>query len=307
MKYTSLGRTGLNVSVFGLGGGGHSRLGKSQNKSEAESVAIVRQALDAGVNFIDTAEGYGTEEIVGKGLAGVKRDSVILSTKKSTDGITPDAVRASLDASLKRLGTDYVDVYHLHGVATEDYERLLNDIVPTFETLRQQGKIRFIGITERFGSDTQHTMLQRALQDTVWDVMMVGFNFLNQSARERVFASTIQQNIGVLVMFAVRRALSDPQKLCETLDQLVSSGQIDAADLDADEALKFPQADSPDLTDAAYRFCIDEPGTHVILSGTGSPEHLRENLESFTRPPLSPVTTQRLRHIFRRVDSVSGQ
>ncbi len=307
MKYTTLGRTGLKVSVFGLGGGGHSRLGKSQDKTEAESVAIVRQALDADVNFIDTAEGYGTEEIVGKAIAGVKRDAVVLSTKKSTDEITPNAVRTSLDASLKRLGTDYIDVYHLHGVAPDDYERLLNDIVPTFEQLRQQGKIRFIGITERFGSDTKHTMLQRALQDNVWDVMMVGFNFLNQSARERVFAATIQQNIGVLVMFAVRRALSDPQRLRDTLSQLIGSGLVDPADLDADEPLKFLQTDSPNLTDAAYRFCIDEPGTHVILSGTGSPDHLRENLEAFTRPPLSPATNQRLKHIFQRVDTISGQ
>lgn len=307
MKYTTLGRTGLKVSVFGLGGGGHSRLGKSQDKTEVESIAIVQQALDAGVNFIDTAEGYGTEEIVGKGIAAVKRDSVVLSTKKSTDGITPDAVRSSLDDSLKRLGTDYVDIYHLHGVAPDDYERLLNDIIPTFEQLRQQGKIRFIGITERFGSDTQHAMLQRAVQDKVWDVMMVGFNILNQSARERVFPSTIQQNIGILVMFAVRRALSDAQRMRETLDQLVSSGQIDPADLDKDEPLKFLHADSHDLTDAAYRFCIYEPGAHVILSGTGSPEHLRENIESFTRPPLSPSSIQRLKYIFRRVDSISGQ
>ena len=68
MDYVTFGRTGLNVSVMGLGCGGPSRIGMSADKSEAESVDIVRRALDAGVNFIDTAEGYGTEGIVGKAI-----------------------------------------------------------------------------------------------------------------------------------------------------------------------------------------------------------------------------------------------
>ena len=69
-------------------------------------------------------------------------------------------------------------------------------------------KLRFIGITEGFNSDSGHDMLQRALQDDVWDVMMVGFNILNQSARERVFPTAMEKNVGILIMFAVRRALS---------------------------------------------------------------------------------------------------
>ena len=81
MDYTTLGRTGLKVSVAGLGCGGPSRLGMRDNKSQRECVAIVRQALDLGVNFLDTAEVYGTEEIVGKAVAAVPRDKVIISTK----------------------------------------------------------------------------------------------------------------------------------------------------------------------------------------------------------------------------------
>lgn len=309
MDYRTLGRTGLRVSAMGLGAGGPSRLGQRQNVPESESVAILRQAFDAGVNFIDTAEAYGTEEIVGKALRDIPREQVVISTKVSTwDGISPAEVQSKLEASLKRLGTERVDIYHLHGVIADDYDYLLNEIVPVLQAQQARGKIGHLGITERFGADTRHAMLQRAVEDNVWDVMMVGFNILNQSARERVFARTIAHDIGVLVMFAVRKALSSPERLHEVLRELAEQGAIDPALAQQDNPLDFVlDGGAVSLTDAAYRFCLYEPGTHVILSGTGNPDHLRENLESFQRPPLSPEVTDRLREMFAGVDSISAQ
>jgi aryl-alcohol dehydrogenase-like predicted oxidoreductase len=103
MEYITLGRTGLEASVMGLGGGGHSRLGSAVGKTEDESISIVRQAIDAGINFIDTAEAYGTEPIVGRALKGLDRDKIILSTKKMFwDGIEPAEVeRGSTPLSSK--------------------------------------------------------------------------------------------------------------------------------------------------------------------------------------------------------------
>jgi L-galactose dehydrogenase len=309
MECVTLGHTGLRATVVGLGAGGPSRIGQSTGRSEAESVAVVRQALEAGIRFIDTSEAYGTEAIVGRAIRGWDRSALILSTKKRSNWqITPADVRRSLEASLERLGTNYVDIYHLHGVVLEDYEYLLAEIVPTLLRLREEGLIRHLGITERFGPDPGHAMLQRALQDDVWEVMMVGFNLLNQSARQRVFPRTIEKGIGVLVMFAVRRALSDPQKLAQTIQALIANGQLDPADLDPADPLGFlvHEGGAVSIPDAAYRFCRDEPGTHVILSGTGNPRHLQANLASFERPPLPEADRRRLEHIFRRVDSVSG-
>jgi len=314
MERVILGRTGLECTVMGVGCGGPSRAGQSTGKTVAESVSVVRRALDAGVNLVDTSEAYGTEEIVGRAIRGLDRASLVLSTKKSVrGGITPQDVVQSLEASLKRLGTDYVDLYHLHAVVLEDYERLLNEIVPTMQRLREQGKLRYLAISERFGADTGHAMLQRALQDDVWDVMMVGFNPLNQSARERVFPRTMEKEIGVLVMFAVRRALSRPERLQEVLAELIARGQVDASaldavDLDREDPLGFlvHEGGAVSVPDAAYRFCRDEPGTHVILSGTGNPAHLQANLASFDRPPLPAADRRRLEQLFRRVDSVAG-
>lgn len=311
MEYTTLGRTGLRVSVMGLGCGGPSRVGQRTGKSESEQVTIIRQALDAGINFIDTAEVYGTEEVVGRAIKGLDRDAVVLSTKKSTwrDSLTPKGVRKSLEASLKRLGVDYVDVYHLHGVLLQDYECLCAEIVPTLQDLREQGKLRFIGITEQGNADPGHEMLQRALQDDVWDVMMVMFNILNQSARERVLAKAQEKDVGILVMFAVRLALSRPERLREVIGELIENGQLDPGEIDVQDSLGFLiGADgAASVPDAAYRFCRDEPGTDVILVGTGNPEHLQENIASFARPPLPEETVRKLKHIFRHVDSVSGQ
>jgi len=312
MQTTILGRTGLIVSRLGVGGGGPSRLGQSAGAPADESTTIVRLALNAGVNFIDTAEAYRTEEIIGQAIRGIPRHQLVLSTKKNTWGehpITPAEVRLSLEASLKRLGTDYVDIYSLHGVDAEQYDHLASEIIPVFKQLQTEGKIRYIGITEAFHSDPGHAMLQRALQDDVWDVIMVGINILNQSARQRVLAETVRKNIGIQVMFAVRLALSRPERLKEVVRELVAKGQLDAFEIDMDDPLGFviTEGGAVSIPDAAYRFCRDEPGTHVILSGTGSVDHMRANLESIERPPLPEAVTNRLRSIFRRVDSISGQ
>ena len=307
MQTTILGRTNLTVSRMGLGAGGHSRLGRNIGLTDAQSADLIRRALDHGVNFVDTAEGYGTESIIGQALQGRDRTSVVLSTKKSTrhEQVTPDALRASLDESLKRLGTDYIDLYNLHGVMPQDYAYLVNDIYPVLQKAQQQGKIRFVGLSEMFNEDFEHTMLQQALADDLWDVLMVGFNLLNQTARASVFAQAIEQNVGIQIMFAVRKALGHPDNLRTFTAALVEKGELDPADLDS-----FPDfllAEAPSLPDAAYRFCRDEPGVHVVLSGTGNADHLNANLASFARPPLTQETRDRLIHIFRRVNSTTGQ
>ncbi len=315
MQTTILGRTNLTVSRMGLGAGGHSRIGRNAGLTDAQSADLVRHALDHGVNFIDTAEGYGTESIIGQALQGRDRSSVVLSTKKSTrnEQVTPSALQASLDQSLKHLGTDYIDLYNLHGVVPQDYAYLVNDIYPALQKAQQQGKIRFVGLSEMFNEDFEHTMLQQALADDLWDVLMVGFNLLNQTARANVFAQAIAQNVGIQIMFAVRKALSHPDNLREFTNALVEKGQIDPADLrlssgrSLDAFPDFLLAEAPSLPDAAYRFCRDEPGVHVVLSGTGNAAHLDANLASFARPPLTQETRNRLIHIFRHVNSTTGQ
>jgi aryl-alcohol dehydrogenase-like predicted oxidoreductase len=309
MDTTILGRTGLRSSRMGLGGGGASRLGAGTGRTPAESGALVRRALDLGVTLFDTAESYGTEAILGRALGGVPRDSVVISTKKSAweeAHLAPAAVTAALEASLTRLGTDHVDVYFLHAVPAELYPKVVDAVLPVLLRLRTEGKLRWIGLTEAFGSDRGHAMLSLAVRDLWWDVFMVGFSILNQSARDRVLAEAIRKNIGILDMFAVRSAFSRPAKLAETLADLVRRGLVDPG-LTRESLLDLVRSGGAvDLPDAAYRFCRDEPGVHTVLVGTGDIAHLEANAASLARPMLDPAVTARLRALFARVDDVSG-
>lgn len=309
MQYITLGRTGLKVSVMGVGCGGPSRVGKNTGKTKQESVALIRNALDLGINVIDTSEIYNTEKMVGEAIKGYDRESIILSTKKGVfDRITPENIEESLNRSMKNLGTNYIDIYHLHAVMPNDYDYLVKNIVPTLQKFRKDGKIHFIGITERFDEDMQHVMLQKALKDDFWDVMMVGFNILNQSARERVFPRTIEKNIGVLIMFAVRLALSRPERLKQIIEELITKKQLNSFDVDKEDPLGFliHEEGALNIVDAAYRFCRYELGTHVILSGTGDINHLKANIESFSKPPLPREDVLKLKKIFQNINSISG-
>ncbi len=195
MEYTNLGRTGLRVSVAGLGCGGFSRLGLGTGKSEAEAVALVHQAFDLGVNLFDTAAVYGTEEVLGKALKGLPRDRVVIATKawipRGGGGSAAERAVASLDNSLRLLGIDCIDIFELHGVAPGAYDRACEVIAPALLKEKAKGKIRHLGVTETGSSDPDHAMLRRAIEDPIWDVVMLGFHMMHQNARTAVFPRTI--------------------------------------------------------------------------------------------------------------------
>ena len=311
MQTVRLGRTGAEVSVAGLGCGGASRLGMATGADAEQAASVVRRAIELGVTFIDTARNYGTEEAVGLGIRG-RRDEVFLSTKSSAGRgermFTAAELSESLDGSLRRLGTDHVDVFHLHGITPSQYDYCAEVLVPEMKRQQAAGKIRFVGATEQFGGDTAHKMLTRALPDDHFDVIMVGFNLLNPSARARVFPETLKHAVGTLIMFAVRRSLSQPGALREVVAGLIERGEVDAGKIDAADPLGFlrDRSDVGSLTEAAYRFCRHEPGAEVILTGTGNVEHLEANLAAIQGPPLAPEIVERLRGLFGAVDSVSG-
>jgi aryl-alcohol dehydrogenase-like predicted oxidoreductase len=311
MQTIRLGRTNADVSVAGLGCGGHSRLGMARGADVHQAAAVVNQALELGVTFIDTARAYGTEEAVGEGIAG-RREEVFLSTKASPGRAgmltTAAELTQSLEGSLRRLRTDHVDVFHLHGVQPAQYDYCAQALVPEMQRQQAAGKIRFLGITEQFGTDTGHAMLPRALADDHFDVIMVGFNLVNPSARERVFPLTLARDVGTLIMFAVRRQLSDPAALQAAVAGLIQRGEVEAGAIVPGDPLGFlrDHAGIGSIVEAAYRFCRHESGAQVILTGTGDVTHLKANLAAIQAPPLPADTRARLAGLFGRVDSVSG-
>jgi aryl-alcohol dehydrogenase-like predicted oxidoreductase len=310
MDYTTLGRTGLRVSVAGLGCGGFSRLGLGTGKSEAEAIAIVHRALDLGVNFFDTAAVYGTEKVLGKALEKVPREQVVIATKAwipRREGRTAgERAVASLDQSLRRLGTDYIDVFQLHGVAPESYDRAREVIAPALLAEKEKGKIRHLGVTETGSSDGEHRMARRAVEDPAWDTLMLAFHMMHQNARAEVFPRTIENGVGTLLMFAVRNIFSKPERLREELRRLAGEGQIARWLAHAPDPLGFlvHEAGASSVTDAAYRFVRHEPGVDVVLFGTGDPEHLRANIASILKPPLPETDCRILAKHFGRLVGV---
>jgi len=310
----TLGRTGLEVTLLGLGGGGNSRLGLSVGQTIDHAADVVRAALDLGLNMIDTARVYGTEPAVGKALQGRRREGVVVSSKTpylDAGGslLTAQAFQANIDTSLRELGLETIDIYLIHGLRLPFYQQGRERFLPILERARQNGKIRFYGLTEAFESDTTHDMMQRAVQDDDWDVLMVGFNLLNPSARKRVLAVTRKKGIGTLGMFAVRRALIDETWLSRLLKKLAENGEVDPTLADVPDFMETfgLRGVSETLSEAAYRFSVYEPGMDCVLSGTSNPEHLRENLAAVQRGPLPPQALARLDQLFGRVDSISGQ
>src|SRR4029078_4743684 len=150
MEHRQLGRTGVSVSKFCLGA---MMFGAWGNPDHEESIRIIHAALDAGINFIDTADVYGqgeSEEIVGKALAGGRRDDVILATKlHNAMGDEPNRqgnarrwIIRAVEDSLRRLGTDWIDLYQVHRI---DPSTDIEETLSALSDLVHQGKIRYIG------------------------------------------------------------------------------------------------------------------------------------------------------------------
>jgi aryl-alcohol dehydrogenase-like predicted oxidoreductase len=304
MEYAALGRTGLRVSVAGLGCGGFSQLGLAQGKSEADAIAIIRLAIELGVNLFDTAASYGTEALLGKAIKSVRREDVVICTKApfsySNPHSTPEGIVASLDKSLRELDTEYIDVYQLHGVPPGAYDHALNDLAPVLLREKEKGKFRHLGITETAPHDLDHQVLHRAAQDGVWEVVMVGFHMMHQNARDRVLPVTRANGVGTLLMFAVRNIFSQPERLRATLRDLAAAGEVPQWLADTAEPLPLllHEDGASTIPDAAYRFVRHEPGVDVVLFGTGNPEHLRSNIASILKPPLPEEDRRQLQTLF---------
>src|SRR5262249_34493160 len=206
MHYTTLGKTQLKVSVAGLGCGGNSRLGLGTGLSEAQSVALVQEALDLGVNLLDTAAAYGTEAVVGKAIKGRPRDSIVISTKSHVraegNPLAGSQVVASLENSLRQLDTDYVDVFHLHGLSPKAYDHAMAQIVPALLHQKQLGKLRHLAVSETGPRDPSHQMLERAAEAGGWEVVMLAFHMLHQNAPQPGLQRTPPNGIRTLFMIS---------------------------------------------------------------------------------------------------------
>lgn len=291
--------------MLGLGSGGASLLGQSYELPDSESARLVRHALDVGVNLIDTAPGYGdSEAILGAALRGVPRDAYVMCSKfapitmPNMEAQLPGSLRPSVEASLRRLRTDYLDVLYLHNVDAPEYAQVCDDFLEELLAVRDAGLVRFIGITENYQRDHQHAMLQQALRDDVFDVLMVGLNLLSPAAITSVLPHARDQRVGIVVMCAVRSVLVDPAAVATYLRQWQAEGRLPDT-VDPGVGLDWIlDAQAPDVASAAYKFAAADPAVGSVLTGTARLAHFEANLRAILGPPLPAATYQRVLDLF---------
>lgn len=309
MKYRTLGRTGLEVSSVSLGTGGPSRLGQWTHRDESKSHRVIHRAIDLGINLFDTAAAYSdSEEILGRALRETPRDKYLLVTKftpTQTDEeevetiISPDDLIASCEQSLKRLQVDVIDVFQFHGVLPGNYRDIVDRLLPTARALQEQGKVRYLGITEYFYQDPAHEMLDLALAEDVWDTIMVKYGILNTSAAWSVLPKAAEQNVGVFNMSAVRAKMTRPHELEEIIARWKKAGLIDPGALPTKKPLDFLiHDDVKNVTAAGYKFGIEPDTVSTLLVGTGNIKHLEENVVTLLGSPLPSADSDRLREVF---------
>lgn len=318
MKYRTLGRTGLKVSLLGMGTGGHDPLGQKSGRSEAEMHRLLHRAFDFGINLFDSSPGYlESEVILGRALKSLPRDELVVSTKiplaPARDGIlipmTADEVIDAVETSLRRLQLDVIDIMLLAvGGGAAFLEQVVHEHIPVLLKLKAQGKIRFIGSSEESRSDGAHEWLRRILTTDVIDVAMVAHNMINQSAQRLVFPLCKEKNIGVINIFTVRNLFWNPARLKEVIVDLKKRGVIATDAVPDDGALDWMPdgGDVGSLVEAAYRYVVHTEAVTTAMCGTLDIRELEEDVEFIRKGPLPVDKTQRLAMTFGHISEAVG-
>ena len=303
MDYRTLGRTGLKVSLLGYGTGGARKFGVGNGTSAADRQDFIRRALDLGINFFDTAGGYGkSETYLGETLAGVPRDSYVLETKWNGGGwLENDGVgitlTESVERSLERMRTDHVDVFMFHMIDEGLYEQHRDRLYPEAAKLKEQGKIGHIGFTQTIRREPKFEGVVKALMGNpeMWDVVMLKYGIMNQWAAKEALPLAKQHDVGIVNMAVVRRTLTDPVAMQSRLAEWRGDGTISSHALTGDSPFDWlVDGDVGSVAEAAYRFGVDQDPMSSVLTGTSNIEHLEANVTALERGPLSDADAARL-------------
>ena len=204
MKYTTLGKTGLKVSVVGLGGI------PVQRTDKAEAVEIVKACMEQGINYLDTARGYTvSEEYFGEAIKG-NRDKWIIATKSMSR--TYEAMKADIEISLKNLQTDYIDLYQIHNIKTdEEFDTCFGEdgAYKALAEAKAEGKIGHIGATAH-GTEA-FARLIREFEDKI-ETMMFPYNIVENQA-DALMKECTEKNIGFIAMKPMAGGNLDDTKL----------------------------------------------------------------------------------------------
>jgi aryl-alcohol dehydrogenase-like predicted oxidoreductase len=302
MTYRSLGRSGIEVSTVGLG-----CMSLGLDRSRAEH--ILRRAFDLGVTLFDTADLYDkgvNEELVGETLHGM-RDRVVIATKVGNrwrpDGSgwdwdpTEKYILQAVRASLRRLKTDYIDLYQLHGGTMDDPAE---ETVRAFERLLQTGTIRAWGISSIRPNVVRRYAAMAESGAAGLSSEMVQYSVLDRRPEEEILETARRAGMGVLVRGAVAGGLlagrpPAGKPPAEYLGLAASEAQA------AQEALRAISGADTEMAQTAIRFALSHPAVTAVAAGASSVAQVEANIAAADRPPLSDADQRALREAVRQL------
>ncbi|MFO7247145.1 MAG: aldo/keto reductase [Bacillota bacterium] len=289
MKYRRLGRTGLKVSVIGLGtwqfGG---EWGKTFTQEEVN--AILGRAKELGINFIDTAECYGdhlSEALIGQAIRG-ERDRWVVATKfghkfhgfrDRTEHWSAAEVRQQLEESLKALQTDYIDLYQFHSGTDEVFDN--DELWTMLDKEKQAGKIRFLGIS----LNKKNSMHQVEAATRVGaDVIQIVYNRLDRRPEEDVFPSCQRQDLGVLARVPLASGyLSGKYRP----DAVFGERDVRRYDEEREKKLRLVEEirrtevpEGVDMAQWALAWCLQHPAVTCVIPGVKNVEQVEANAKA---------------------------
>ena len=325
MRYRTFGRTGWKVSEIGFGawaiGGGWGPT------DDGQSLAALNRALDLGVNFIDTAQGYGdgrSERLIAQTLRGRRRDGVYVATKippapgpwppspycRIEDRYPDTYLAERLERSLRDLQTDRIDLLQLH-----TWTRAWNRAPTALETLRQfkqQGKLRAIGISTP--EDDQDALVQ-LMRDGWLDAVQVIYNIFEQQPQAEFFPTAAEHNVGVIVRCAFDESVLTGKLTAQTVfhegdfrRRYFAGDRLERA-VKRVEAIRQTVGDEePNLPTAALKFALKPPAVSTVIPGIRTVAQADANCAVGDLPPLSDALERKLRaHAWRRFFWYAGK
>ena len=317
MQYRSLGRTGLQVSEIGYGAWG---IGAAHwvGAQEDESVRALNRAIELGVNFIDTARGYGeSERIVGRVVREHPGEEIYVATKvppkngvwPASPGVDPsetfpgEHIRASLEESLQASGLEAFDVVQFHVWSDEWVGR--GDWLETVDALKAEGKLRFFGVSI---NDLEPENAIRLIESGAVDTVQVIYNVFHQRPREALLPACGLHDVGVIVRVALDEGGLTGRI---TADTTFPEGDFRNSYFSGDRPAQVEQhvqalvADlgisTDEVADLALRFVLDSPEVSTVIAGMRSVRNVERNAATSDGRPLTAEQREILaRHSWER-------
>lgn len=295
MRQRRLGRTGLMVSEISLGtvelglDYGIRPVGDDARPDESAAAALLNQALDSGINFIDTARAYGTsEEVIGRALAG-RRGEYILASKVSSfskENLPPQALRervaASVEQSLRALNTSVIDIMLVHSTIGDTL-----DAGPVWEALslqREAGNIRFLGASV-YGEQAALDAMA-----TGYDCLQIAYSVLDRGPEARLMVEAAARDVGIVVRSVLLKgALTHRYRDLPDAMQPLKRAVERMSEMAGGEVGSLPEL--------AYRYVLAHPAAHTALVGTGRVEEMQAAVGYASRGALSQNLVRRIRAV----------